>query len=192
MPINFPRREKAAAKVGPRLEISPLELEAQMRNQHGLSSILSAAETWEQFAWKGNELSAPMYAAETRGLLQKRGDRPMEVSISDITADINAYFLSLGKKTISENAVLNNLRQAALYLNAALGISIRPDRQSMTVQIIGELETAETIQRYFDQVEVKMRKLGSQIKHAEAMGYDVSHILNAAEESTGVRLLTAG
>jgi hypothetical protein len=194
MAINFPRREKAAAKVGPRLEISPLELEAQMSNQHGLSALLCGAETWEPFAWKGNDLSAPLrvlYAAESRGLLQKRGDRPVEVAISDITADINGYLLSFGKKTTSENAVLNNLRQAALYLNAALGISIRPDRQSMTVQVVGELETVETIERYFSQVEAKLKKLGSQIKHAEAMGYSVSHVLQAAESATGMKLLTS-
>jgi hypothetical protein len=192
MPINFPRRDKAPVKVGPRLEISPLELESQMSNQHGLSSLICAAETWEQFAWKGNDLSAPLralYAAESRGLLQKRGDRPVEVAVADIAADINGYLLSFGKATISENAVLNNLRQVALYLNAALGVSIRPDRQAMTVQIVGEFETVETIQRYFAQVEAKLKKLGSQIKHAEAMGYDVSRQLQAAEDATGVKLL---
>jgi len=163
-----------------------------MSNQHGLSSLICAAETWEQFAWKGNDLSAPLralYAAESRGLLQKRGDRPVEVAVADIAADINGYLLSFGKATISENAVLNNLRQVALYLNAALGVSIRPDRQAMTVQIVGEFETVETIQRYFAQVEAKLKKLGSQIKHAEAMGYDVSRQLQAAEDATGVKLL---
>lgn len=194
MTVNFPRREKAAATVGPRLEISPLELEAQMSNQHGLTALLCGAETWEPFAWKGNDLSAPMralYAAEGRGLLQKRGDRPVEVAIADIAADINGYLLSFGKKTISENAVLNNLRQAALYVNVAMGVSIRPESQSMTVQIVGELETVETIKRYFDQVEAKIKKLGSQIKHAEAMGYSVSHVLQAAESATGMKLLVA-
>jgi hypothetical protein len=61
----------------------------------------------------------------------------------------------------------------------------------MTVQVVGELETVETIERYFSQVEAKLKKLGSQIKHAEAMGYSVSHVLQAAESSTGLRLLTA-
>lgn len=195
MAINFPRREKAAAKVGPRLEISPLELESQLSNQHGLSSLLCAAETWEPFAWKGNDLSAPLralYAAEARGLLTKRGDRPTEVAIADITADINGYLLSFGRSAITENSVLNNLKQAALYLNAALGISILPDRRAMTVRLVGELETVETIERYFTQVQVKLQKLGSQIKHAEAMGYDVSRQLQAAEEATGVKLLAAG
>ena len=194
MTVNFPRREKAAATVGPRLEISPLELEAQMSNQHGLTALLCGAESWEPFAWKGNELSAPMralYAAEGRGLLQKRGDRPVEVAIADIAADINGYLLSFGKKTISENAVLSNLRQAALYVNAAMGVSIRPESHSMTVQIVGELETVESIKRYFDQVETKIKKLGSQIKHAEAMGYSVSHVLQAAESATGMKLLVA-
>lgn len=194
MTVNFPRREKAAATVGPRLEISPLELEAQMSNQHGLTALLCGAQSWEPFAWKGNDLSAPMralYAAEGRGLLQKRGDRPVEVAIADITDDINGYLLSFGKKGISENSVLTNLRTAALYMNAALGISIRPEKGPMTVQIVGELETVESIKRYFDQVEVKIKKLGSQIKHAEAMGYSVSHVLQAAESATGMKLLVA-
>ena len=194
MTINLPRREKAAAKVGPRLEISPLELEAQLSNQHGLSSLLCSAETWEPFAWKGNDLSAPLralYVAEGRGLLAKRGNRPTDVAIADITADINGYLLSFGRATISENSVLNHLKQAALYLNAALGVSIQPDRKSMTVRLVGELETVENIERYFTQVQSKLQKLGSQLKHAESMGYDVSRQLQAAEDATGVKLLTA-
>jgi predicted patatin/cPLA2 family phospholipase len=87
--------------------------------------------------------------------------------------------------------VLSNLRQAALYVNAAMGVSIRPESYSMTVQIVGELETVESIKRYFDQVETKIKKLGSQIKHAEAMGYSVSHVLQAAESATGMKLLVA-
>lgn len=192
MTINLPRREKAAAKVGPRLEISPLELEAQLGNQHGLSSLLCGAETWEPFAWKGNDLSAPLralYVAEGRGLLQKRGDRHIDVAIADITADINGYLLSFGRSTVTENSVLNNLKQAALYLNAALGVAVLPDRKAMTVRLVGELETVENIERYFDQVQSKLQKLGSQLKHAKAMGYDVSRQLQAAEEATGVKLL---
>jgi hypothetical protein len=38
----------------------------------------------------------------------------------------------------------------------------------------------------------KLQKLGSQLKHAEACGYDISHVLSAAEASTGVKLLPAG
>jgi hypothetical protein len=194
MTIIFPRREKAAAQVGPRLEVSPLELQAQMSNTHGFSSLLCGAESWEPFAWKGNDLSSPLralYVAESLGLLTFRNDDATSVSIADIAAAINGYLLSFGKTPISENAVLNNLRTVALYLNTALGVALIPDRQTMTVRLVDKLETVETIGRYFEQMEAKMKKLGAQLKHADAMGYPVGHILEAVELSTGVRLLTA-
>ena len=192
MTINLPRREKAAAKVGPRLEISPLELKAQLENQHGLSSLLTSAESWEPFAWKGNDLSAPiraLWVAEARGLLQRRNDRAADIAVADIAADINAYLMQFGKKPVSENSVLSNLRTASLYLQAALGVALVPDRKTMTVRFIDAYETAENIERYFDQIKSKLQKLGSQVKHADACGYDVSHVLQAAEEATGVKLL---
>lgn len=194
MIVEFPRREKPATTVGPRLEISPIELKAQLQNKHGLTALLCNTASWEPFAWKGNDYSSPMralYAAEGRGLLEKRNDRSVEVAIADIAADINGYLLSFGKKTITENAVLTNLRQAALFVNASVGISIRPENSSMTVQVVGEIETVETIKRYFDSLENKIKKLGSQIKHAEAMGYSVSHVLQEAESATGMKLLVA-
>tara|TARA_B100001287_G_C22484301_1_gene435874 strand:+ start:62 stop:673 length:612 start_codon:yes stop_codon:yes gene_type:complete len=194
--INLPRREKAAAKVGPRLEISPLELKAQLKNQHGLSSLLTAkdAESWEPFAWKGNDLSAPLRAlwvAEARGLLQRRNDRASDIAVADIAADINAYLMQFGKKPVSENSVLTNLRTASLYLQAALGVALVPDRKTMTVRFIDGYETAENIERYFHEIKAKLQKLGSQVKHADACGYDVSHVLQAAEDATGVKLLAA-
>ena len=194
MTINLPRREKAAAKVGPRLEISPLELKAQLENQHGLSSLLTSASTWEPFAWKGNDLSAPvraLWVAEARGLLQRRNDRAADIAVADIAADINAYLMQFGKKPVSENSVLSNLRTASLYLQAALGVALVPDRKTMTVRFIDAYETAENIERYFDQIKSKLQKLGSQVKHADACGYDVSHVLQAAEEATGVKLLAS-
>ena len=192
MTINLPRREKAAAKVGPRLEISPLELKAQLENQHGLSSLLTSATTWEPFAWKGNDLSAPvraLWVAEARGLLQRRNDRAADIAVADIAADINAYLMQFGKKPVSEASVLNNLRTASLYLGAALGVALVPDRKTMSVRFMDAYETAENIERYFDSIKSKLQKLGSQVKHADACGYDVSHVLQAAEEATGVKLL---
>jgi hypothetical protein len=194
MTVNFPRREKAASKTGPRLEISPIELEAQLNNQHGLSSILTNAESWDPFAWKGNDLSAPLralFAAESRGLLLRNSARQTSpVAIADITADINAYLISLGKKTVTENAVLTNLKYASLYLNAALGVSVVPDRQAMTVRLVNEVETAENIERYFDQIKTKLDKLTSQVKHAEACGYDMSRVLTPAQ-AEGAKLLAS-
>lgn len=194
MTTVFPRREKAASKVGPRLEISPIELQAVLRNQHGLSSLITSAESWETFAWKGNDLSAPLralYAAEARGLLLRNAaDVTAPVAIADITADINAYLISFGKQPVSENAVLSNLKSVSLYLNAALGVSLVPDRQAMTVRLVNAVETSENIEKYFEQIKVKLNKLTSQVKHAEACGYDVSHVLSA-EQVEGAKLLAA-
>lgn len=194
MATNFPRREKAAAKTGPRLEISPIELQSLLRNQHGLSSIITSADSWEPFAWKGNDLSAPLralFAAESRGLLARNAaQNTAPVSIADVTADINAYLISLGKKPVTENSVLTNLKQVSLYLNAALGVSLVPDRQSMTVRLVNAIETAENIEKYFDQIKSKLDKLTSQVKHAEACGYDVSRVLTA-NQVEGAKLLSA-
>ena len=194
MTINLPRREKAAAKVGPRLDISPLELKDQLQSEHGLSQLISNAESWEPFAWKGNDLSAPLralYVAESRGLLARRGERAVDIAIADITADINGYLSSFGKSLVSETSVLSNLRTASLYVQAAVGAAVMPDRRTMTVRLVDQYETTENIEKYFDSIKGKLQKLGSQLKHAEACGYDVSHVLEAAESSTGVKLLTA-
>jgi hypothetical protein len=194
MTITLPRREAPAAKVGPRLEISPLDLKNWLQNEHGLSRLLTEASSWEPFAWKGNDLSAPLralYVAEGRGLLSRRGERAVDVAIADITADINGYLGSFGKTLVSEAAVLNSLRQASLYVQAAVGAAVLPDRKTMTVRFVDQYETADNIEKYFDAIKGKLQKLGSQLKHAEACGYDVSHVLAAAEASTGVRLLAA-
>ena len=192
MPVSLPRREKAAAKVGPRLDISPLEISAQLENEHGLTNLICNATTWEPFAWKGNDLSAPLRAlwvAEQRGLLRKRGDRSVEVSISDVTADINEYLMSFGKTPVSENSVLGNLRKASLYVNAALGVSIIPDRKAMTLRIADAVETVENIKRYFDGASAKLVKAAKEMQHADAMNIDVRHQIAAVEEATGLRFL---
>ena len=188
MTLNFPRREKAAAKVGPRLEISPLELQSVLNNQHGLSSLLQSAESWEPFAWKGNDLSVPvraLFAAEARGLLTNP-ERP--VTVADIAAEINNYLISFGKKPVTEASVLSNLKQAALYLNAAVGVTIIPDGKAMTVRLLNEFETEQNIEKYFGDIEKKLSKLLSQVKHAEACGYNVSNALSPVQ-AEGVKML---
>lgn len=190
--INLPRREKAAAKIGPRLEVSPLELKQWLQQEHGLSLLISEAESWEPFAWKGNDLSAPMralYVAETLGLLSFRGNRSAEVAITDITASINEYLTSFGKTPVSEHTIFMNLRQASLYVSAALGVVILPDRHQMTVRLVDQYETQENIEKYFNAIKPKLQKLGSQMKHAEACGYDISLVVGSIESSTGLRVL---
>lgn len=193
MTMTFPRREKAAAKVGPRLEISPIEIQSVLQNTHGLSNLLTSATSWEPFAWKGNDLSAPLralYAAEGRGLLTGSNGNYQPVAVADIAAEINNYLISFGKSPVSENAVLSNLKQAALYLSAGVGVSLIADRTAMTVRLVNAAETAENIEKYFSDIEKKLQKLTSQVKHAEACGYDVSHILSA-EQVNGAKMLAA-
>ncbi len=195
MATQFPRREKAAAKVGPRLEISPLEIKAQLeKNEHGLSALICGAESWEPFAWKGNDLSAPLralYSAEGYGLLTVKADRATDVAIADITADINEYLLSFGKPPITETSILTNLRKASLFAQAAVGVSLVPSAASMTVRLVDKYESTQNIELYFQQMEGKMKKLSSQLKHAEAMNYPVAHLLEAAEQNTGLKLLSS-
>jgi hypothetical protein len=194
MTVTFPRREKPAAKVGPRLEVSPLDLKEYLAAEHGLSKLLLNAESWEPFAWKGNDLSAPLralYAAEAAGLLNRRGDRAIDVPIADVAASINAYLVSLGRSPVTENSVLNNLRTVSQYIAAAVGAAIIPDRKTMSVRFIDQYETAENIEKYFDQLQAKLTKLGAQLRHAEACGYPVERLIEASAATTGVRILTA-
>jgi hypothetical protein len=194
MVLAFPRRERPAAKVGPRLEISPLELKEYLVNQHGLSQLLMATESWEPFAWKGNDLSAPLralYAAEARGLLSRRGDRAVDVAIADVAAEVNAYLTSFGKAPITENSILNNLRTASQYVAAAVGVSIIPDRRQMTIRFVDHYETVENIQRYFNQMESKLSKLGNQLQHAQACGFDVSHVLENVQLKTNLLIASS-
>ena len=194
MTITLPRREKPAAKVGPRLEISPLELKDWLKLEHGLSKLLTEAESWEPFAWKGNDLSAPLralYVAESRGLLSRRADRSVEVSIADIAADINGYLMSFGKTPVTENTVLNNLRLASQYVTAAVGVSIIPDRGSMSVRLVDQYETIANIERYFAQMKPKLKNLSRQLDHAVSCGYDVSRVISASEETTGIKVMLA-
>jgi hypothetical protein len=191
MAIAFPRRDKPAAKVGPRLDISPLDLKEYLENEHGLSRLLMGSEQWEPFAWKGNDLSAPLralYAAEARGLLARRGDRAVDVAIADIAAEVNAYLTSFGKAPISENSILSNMRTASQYVAAAVGVAIIPDRRQMTVRFVDQYETTENIEKYFGQVESKLIKLGTQLNHAESCGFDVSRVLQAVQQKTGLAI----
>jgi hypothetical protein len=175
MPITLPRREKAAPQVGQALDISPIDLGEHLKSQHGLSSLLLAAESWEHFCWKGNDLSAPLralYVAEARGLLATRGDRANDVLIADIVADINSHLISLGKKPVTENSVLGNLKKAALYVSVAVGIAIVPDPKSMTVRKVDVYETNENIEKHYDAIIKKIEVLSKQVDHAISSGFE--------------------
>jgi len=144
--------------------------------------------------WKGQDLSAPvraLWVAEKNGLLTKRGERSVDVPIVQITTDVNEWLQAFGKSPVSDNAILSSLRTASQYVAAAVGISLIPDRSALTVRLVDQYETASNIETYFKQVEAKLKKLSTQLDHARACGYEVSHILAASEERTGLRVLPA-
>ena len=194
MPVSLPTRETAAATVGPRLEISPAELREHLSHQHGLTSLLTSAKSWEPFAWKGSDLSSPMRAlwvAEHRGLLIKSNGRATDVLIADITADTNEYLAALGKRSITVGTTLNALRKAATYVSVAIGCSIIADSKTMSVRLIDQYENAENIQRYYDGVKAKLLKLGKELEHANQCDYDVDRILESCKADTGLTLQLA-
>ena len=192
---NFPRREKPASKVGPRLQIAPSDIRELLNNTHGLSTLLMNNESWEIFSWKGNDLSAPMralWSAETKGLYPGNGQRAQHIAIADITADINGYLSELGKSLVTENSVLNNLRAASGYLQSSLGVSIVINRQAQTVHFVDGIDNADNIEKYLDQLKRKHTKVAQELDHALACGYDIGPILAAAEASTGLKVLPTG
>ena len=195
MPISIPTRETAAATVGPRLDISPVDLRQYLQQQHGLTTLISGSKAWEPFAWKGSELSSPMRAgwvAEHRGLLIKTNGRANDVLIDDITADTNEYLRSLGKREITISTTLNSLRKFAKYVSFAVGCSIIADSKTMSVRLVDQYENAENVQRYYDKIEAQLKKMSIEVEHAKNNGYNIEHILAASAARTGMTLQLAG
>jgi len=192
----FPRRETAAAKCGPRLEISPTELAQVIANQHGISQLILNSTAWEPFAWKGNSISMPLmalYSAESNGLLTRSGGRATDVSIDQITNHINEYFNTINKNPISSSTVLTYLRTASQWVNAALGITVIPDGKNLTVRLVDQHETQESISRYFEIMEPKIKKLNAQLEHAEKMGFQITRqvSLQGTKLADNIKQLTA-
>jgi len=195
MPVSIPTRESAAATVGPRLDINPADLRQYLQQQHGLTSLISGAKSWDPFAWKGSDLSSPMRAlwvAEHRGLLIKSSGRATDVLIDDITADTNDYLRAMGKREITVGTTLNALRKAAKYVNVAVGCSIIADSKTMSVHFVDQYENAENVQRYYDKIEAQLKKLSIEVQHAKNNDYDIDHILASSAAKTGVTLQLAG
>ena len=187
MVASFPRRDTPAAKVGPRLEISPLELRDWISHPsgHGLSKLLTEAPSWEPFAWKGQDLSAPLralWSAESNGLLTTKPDgRAVDVPVMRVLSDVNAWLEAFGKKPISDNAIFSALSTASKYVSAAVGISLIPDHTNMTVRLVDHFESIAAIEKYFEQMRPKLLKVNAQIEHAKAMGYDITGTIAGRE-----------
>ena len=194
MTASFPRRDKPAAKVGPRLGLAPDAIRELLAETHGLSNLLMNNTMWESFCWKGTDLSAPLralWSAETQGLYPSMGQRSRHIAIADIAAEINTHLIELGKSPVTENSVMTNLKTASQYLSVALGVSIAINRQAGTVSFVDGIDNADNIKKYLEQLKAKHTKVAREIDHAVACGYDIAPILAAAEESTGLKVLSS-
>ena len=174
---SLPRRTKPAPQTGPSLGISPSEIAEKMESDsHALSTELHKADGWENFSWKGIELSAPIRAlwiAEELGLYQKVNDQFQPIEIAKIVDKVNAYLIENGRSPVTEGSVLSNLNKAAKYLNVAFGIALIPSRKDLTVRIANGIETQENIDRFFEQIKTKVQKLNDQIEHAAACNFEI-------------------
>lgn len=183
--MDFPTRSRAQAVAGQRLEIAPQELKDYLSRPHGLTDLLCSAPSWDNYCWSGTELTSPMralYVAEERGLLQTRSGRTMDVSIQDITNDINSFLLAHGRKPVNENSVASALKKAQIYVREAVGIQIIVNKKDGLVRLIDQYETTDSVEKYFKQMAPKLKKLQDQVIHANQMGYDVDRIVGAGAD----------
>ena len=165
---TFFMREKKSQQIGNYLldEITPKALKLEMdKNFHALSDRMLKDPSWESFVWNGTFFSSPMMAlrgAEKYGLNQNK-----PIPIADIVDSVNNYLESLGKKTITDNSVLSNLKKAAKYLNTAYNLVLRPDSLNMTVTLLSAAATDKEIAKWYNQMESRLEKIITLANHAK-------------------------
>ena len=171
--ITFPMREKKPQQIGNYLldEITPKTLKLKMQqNKHELSDRLKNDPSWESFVWNGVMLTSPLLAlrgAEEHGLNQ---NKPIPIAV--IVDSVNNYLTSLGKKTITDNSVLSNLKKAAKYLNTAYNLVLRPDSLNMTVTLLSAAATDKEIAKWYNQMESRLEKIITLAQHAKNSDFE--------------------
>ena len=170
---TYPMREKKSQQIGNYLldEITPKALKLEMEeNIHALSDRMLKDPSWESFVWNGTFLTSPMMAlrgAEEHGLNQNK-----PIPIADIVNSVNNYLTSLGKKTITDNSVLSNLKKAAKYLNTAYNLVLRPDSLNMTVTLLSAAATDKEIAKWYNQMESRFEKIITLAQHAKNSDFE--------------------
>lgn len=188
MTIQLPRRSAPAAKTGPRLDLAPIQVREYLDDPsgHGLTKILQNAPGWEPFVWKGQDLSAWMrtlYIAELDGLLRKDAmNKRQPVSIDRITAATNDYLGSFGKKPVADGAILSSLRTASQAITTAIGVSLVPDRASMTVRLMDEAESLQNLERYFNDIQKKVEAANRVLDNCLQQGHNVAGLIGTRTE----------
>ena len=165
---TYPMREKKPQQMGNYLldQITPKALKAKMdENQHALSDMMLDDPSWEYFVWNGVMLTSPMLAlrgAEEHGLYKNK-----PIPLANIVNSNNNQLIALGKKTITDNSVLSNLKKAAKYLNTAYNLVLRPDSLNMTVTLLNAADTDKEIEKWYKQMESRLDKIIKLANHAK-------------------------
>ena len=140
------------------------------QNKHELSDRLKNDPSWESFVWNGVMLTSPLLAlrgAEEHGLNQ---NKPIPIAV--IVDSVNNYLTSLGKKTITDNSVLSNLKKAAKYLHTAYNLVLRPDSSNMTVTLLSAAATDKEIAKWYNQMESRLEKIITLAQHAKNSDFE--------------------
>ena len=199
--ITFPMREKKPQQIGNYLldEITPKTLKLKMQqNKHELSDRLKNDPSWEYFVWNGVMLTSPLMAlrgAESIKYLpdgQKTKDPEAKnakglydnksIRIADVVNEVNIYLTSLGKKTITDQSVLSNLKKAAKYLHTAYNLVLRPDSSNMTVTLLSADATNDEIEKWYNQMESRLEKIIDLANHAKNSDFKELPALPVAQQ----------
>ena len=200
--ITFPMREKKPQQKGNYLldEITPNTLKLKMKeNNYELSDRLKNDPSWESFVWNGVMLTSPLMAlrgAESIKYLpdgQKTKDPEKfkiakglydnePIFIADVVNEVNLYLGSLGKKTITDQSVLSNLKKAAKYLHTAYNLVLRPDSSNMTVTLLDAKATNDEIAKWYDQMNTRLEKIIDLANHAKNSDFKDLPILPKAKQ----------
>jgi hypothetical protein len=188
-------REKKPQQIGNYLltKKTPKQLKADMNeNNHELSDLIIDDPSWESFAWNGVILTSPLMALRGAESLKYLPDGTVIVEpfprnpdgnlvyknakglydnkairIADIVNQVNKKLLELGKKTITDQSVLSNLKKAAKYLHTAYNLVLRPDSTHMTVTLLNADATDKEIAKWYNQMESRLEKIITLAQHAK-------------------------
>ena len=180
---TYPMRERKPQQIGNYLLATktPKQLKAGMdENQHALSDMMLEDPSWEYFVWNGTFLTAPMMAlrgAEEHGLYNNKS-----IPIANIVNSVNNNLTSLGKKTITDNSVLSNLKKAAKYLHTAYNLVLRPDNSTMTVTMLSAAATNQEIEKWYNQMESRLEKIIDLAQHAKNSDFEQLPSLPVAKQ----------
>jgi hypothetical protein len=171
--VTYPMRERKPQQMGNYLldKITQKQLKAKMdENPHALSDLMLDDPSWEYFAWNGVFLTSPMMAL--RGAEEHNLYARDPIPLAKIVDSNNKQLIEIGKKTITDNSVLSNLKKAAKYVNTAYSLVLRPDASKMTVTLLSAVATDKEIKKWYDQMESRLEKIITLAQHAKNSDFE--------------------